>query len=260
MNQRDAQVPRGAAGAGGAGGDPAGVDAGGVGPCGSDCGDAAGVDRPLIVAAVDDHPFVLAGVEAVLAVQAPWIRFLAKASSVAELLRGPGRRAQLVLLDLRLSAIGEDDVAGNVRQVRSAGPQVVVLTSELRPVPLRAAVSAGAVGVVLKADPPEKLVATLRTARTGELAVSSALAHALVTDEALIGRLSPREQKVFALLAQGLGRTEIGRLLTPPVSTHAVDACVKKVAERYRELGRNTFNSYETLAHVIRDGYVDYRP
>jgi DNA-binding NarL/FixJ family response regulator len=185
---------------------------------------------------------------------------LATASSVDELLRGAGRRAQLVLLDLRLSPTGDDDVADSVGRIRAAGPQVVVLTSELRPVPLRAAVSAGAVGVVLKGDPPETLVATIRAARTGELAMSSALAHALVTDERLVGRLSPREQEVFSLLAQGVGRTEIGRLLSPPVSTHAVDAYVKKVAERYRELGRSTFNSYETLAHVIRDGYLDYRP
>ena len=217
-------------------------------------------DRPLTLAAVDDHPFVLAGVRATLAEQAPWIRLVATAASVDELLQGPGRKAQVVLLDLRLSNTGDDDVAGSVGRIRAAGPQVVVLTSEMRPVPLRAAVSAGAVGVVLKGDPPETLVAALRAARGGELAMSSALAHALVTDERLVGHLSGREQEIFSLLAQGVGRTEIGRLLTPPVSTHAVDACVKKVAQRYRELGRATFNSYETLAHVIRDGYTDYRP
>lgn len=62
------------------------------------------------------------------------------------------------------------------------------------------------------------------------------------------------------IVAQGVSRTEIGRLPSPPVSPHAVDARVETVAERYRGLGRSTFDSYETLAHVIRDGYLDYRP
>lgn len=219
-----------------------------------------GADRPLTVAAVDDHPFVLRGIESALRDHAPWVTLVHQASTVDELLGGPGRRAEVVLLDLHLTAATDLDPGENVRRVRNAGAAVLVLTAESRPVPIREAVAAGAAGVCLKADPVESLVTALRLARTGELATSGPLAHALVTDTRLTAELTSREREVFDLLAQGVGRTEIGRLLTPPVTVHAVDACVKRVAQRYRALGRPTYNAYETLGQLVHDGHLDLRP
>ena len=151
----------------------------------------------------------------------------------------------------------EADPTRNVQTIRAAGPEVLILTAEERPVPVRRAVAAGAVGLVLKSDPEWQLIEALRTARTGELAVSSRLAHALLTDPDLVGHLAPRELQVFQLLAQGVGRPDIGKLLDPPAATSTVDTYLKRVARTYRLLGRPTFNAYETLQHVIADGHVD---
>lgn len=216
-----------------------------------------GPDRPLTVAAVDDHPFVLRGIESALADHAPWVTVVRQAPSVTALLHGSGRPAEIVLLDLHLQADADRDPGDNVRRLRARGASVIVLTAESRPVPIREAVAAGAAGVCLKADPVETLVAALRAVRAGELATSSALAHALVTDDRLAGELTTREREVFDLLAHGVGRSEIGKLLSPPVTVHAVDACVKRVAQRYRALGRPTFNAYETLTQLVHDGHLD---
>lgn len=217
-------------------------------------------DPPLTVAAVDDHPFILQGVESALRDHAPWVTVVQRASTVDEVLHGPGRRAQVILLDLHLEGAADRDPGDNVQRLGGCGGVVVVLTAESRPVPIRQAVAAGAVGVCLKSDPVDTLVAALRTVRSGGFATSSAFAHALVTDARLTPDLTPREREVFDLLAQGLGRSEIGRLLAPPVTVHAVDACVKRVALRYRALGRPTFNAYETLTQLVQDGHVDLHP
>lgn len=72
-----------------------------------------------------------------------------------------------------------------------------------------------------------------------------------------VGHLAPRQIQVFELLAQGVGRGDIGRLMDPPAATSTVDTYLKRAARTYRTLGRETFNAYETLQHVIRDGHVD---
>ncbi len=215
---------------------------------------------PLDIAAVDDHPFVLEGIRMALARLAPWVTMRVTASSVSELLQNGKFHADVVLMDLDLGseAVKADaDPAVNVQRIRDTGAQVVLLTAETRPVPIRRSIAAGAVGLMLKADPPEQLIHTLQRARRGELALSSRLAQTLVTDPLLIARLSPREHQVFELLAQGVGRNEIGKLLDPPSATSTVDTYIKKVAARYRQIGRETFNAYETLQHLVSDGHLD---
>ena len=217
-------------------------------------------DSPLRLAAVDDHPYVLKGILWTLRELAPWITVITTAASVAEMLDNGGAAADVVLLDLDLGvpqADEESDPTRNVQTILAAGPQVLILTAEVRPVPVRRAIAAGAVGLVLKSDPESQLIKAIRTARTGELAVSSRLAHALLTDPTLVGHLAPREQQVFELLAQGVGRHDIGKLLDPPAATSTVDTYLKRAANTYRSLDRPTYNAYETLQHAIQDGHVD---
>ena len=149
---------------------------------------------------------------------APRITVLATASSVAELIAAGGAAADVVLLDLDLGVQSSDveaDPTTNVQTLRAAGPQVLILTAEHRPIPIGRAIAAGAVGLILKSDPEEQLIKAIRSARKGELAVSSRLAHALITDPDLAGHLAPRERQVFQLVARGVGRNGIGRMLNP---------------------------------------------
>jgi DNA-binding NarL/FixJ family response regulator len=217
-------------------------------------------DLPLRLAAVDDHPYVLKGILWTLRELAPWITVITTAGTVTGLLDSGGASADVVLLDLDLGVPETDeesDPSQNVRSILAAGPQVLILTAEVRPVPVRRAIAAGAVGLVLKSDPESQLIQAIRTARTGELAVSSRLAHALLTDATLVGHLAPREKQVFELPAQGVGRHDIGKLLDPPAAISTVDTYLKRAANTYRSLGRPTYNAYETLQHVIQDGHVD---
>jgi DNA-binding NarL/FixJ family response regulator len=132
-------------------------------------------------------------------------------SSVQALLDGPGRAADVVLLDLVLP--GEPDIAENVRRIRQAGPQVVVFTSDSRPGVVSTAVTAGALGVVLKGDLEDRLVEAVLAARAGEFTVSGALAYALVNDPRASVRLTPRQREVLTLVARGMPHKLIARRL-----------------------------------------------
>ena len=106
-------------------------------------------DLPLRLAAVDDHPYLLKGILWTLRELAPWITVITTAGSVAEMLDNGGAAADVVLLDLDLGvpqANEESDPTHNVHTILQAGPQVLILTAEVRPVPVRRAIAAGAVG------------------------------------------------------------------------------------------------------------------
>jgi DNA-binding NarL/FixJ family response regulator len=79
---------------------------------------------------------------------AVWV--VGTAASVDALLAGPGRDADVVLLDLDLQ--DGTTVEDNVAAVLAAGPAVLVLAASDRPVSVRAAIRAGALGYVLKSE------------------------------------------------------------------------------------------------------------
>ncbi|HEX5402613.1 MAG TPA: response regulator transcription factor [Pseudonocardiaceae bacterium] len=207
----------------------------------------------IVVAAVDDHPVVLRGLTQVFAESAAEITLGAEALTVAELLAGPGRHADVVLLDLLIP--GERDVAENVRRLREAGARVVIFTSDSRPGVVRAAVDAGALGLVLKEDPEYRLVEAVLAAREGELYVSGSLAHAIVTDPRAKIRLSDREREVLTYVANGLPHKLIAKRMA--ISVETVPSFLKRAAARYAEAGVVGLTPAQVAAHAVWDGHVE---
>ena len=105
------------------------------------------------VAVVDDHPIILDSAASWIMADASDIRLVATAATVDALLAGPGRHADVVLLDLDLG--DGTTVDGNVAAILAAGPAVLVLSASDRPVAVRAAMRAGARGYVLKNEQAE---------------------------------------------------------------------------------------------------------
>lgn len=208
---------------------------------------------PISVAAVDDHPVVLDGLRYLLPAAAHDISVVAVAPTVRDLLAGPGRHAAVVLLDLLLR--DGEAVADNVARTRDVGPQVVIFTADLRPVPVRAAMTAGALGLVLKSDPLEQIAAAVRICQAGRFYVSSRLAHALATDEHRVARLSGREVQVLTAIAQGLPYKLIARQLDIEAST--VRAYLERAMTKYAGIGRKPRSTHELVAFAIRDGHLE---
>lgn len=221
----------------------------------------AGPGAPIAIAAVDDHPVVVEGLRSALERWGLPFHWLGSARTAAELLaliEAADRPADVVLVDLHLG--DESDPEALIGTLSGRGIRCVVLTSENRPIPLRRAVAAGAVGLILKSDPLEHIVSVLEQIDRVGLATSSELAHALVTDEQMCARLAPRELEVLQLLADGHTRRSIARSFSPPISESTVSTYVERIFQQYRLLGRSVRNTVEAVREAAADGYFPGTP
>ncbi len=210
------------------------------------------------VFAVDDHPVVAQGVWALATQLDPEIEPVGTCKRADELgaklseLTSP---PDVILMDLHL----EDGSAPaeTIARLAQAGHHVVVLTSEMRPVPIRSAIRAGAIGLCLKSDEPDLIVNVLRSAAGGEFAVSSDLAFVLMTDAELTAKLAPREIEALQLLADGVPRKSVGERMDPPVAMSTVVTYLNRACARYREMGVDVQSPRDAVRAAIQDGYFD---
>lgn len=210
------------------------------------------------VFAIDDHPVVVEGILALVARQAPELEIVGTASTWGDAvtaLDGLSAPPDVVMLDLHLG--DGSDPAESITALRRRGAAVVLLTSEVRPVPIRRAMKAGALGLALKSDPIDHVVSVVRTAAAGEPSVSSDLAFVLVTDPELTVSLAPREIEVLALLADGVPRKSVGALMRPPVTMATVVTYLNRACARYREAGIDVRSPGDALRAAIADGHIE---
>jgi DNA-binding NarL/FixJ family response regulator len=208
---------------------------------------------PVRIAAVDDQPIVLHGVTSVLEQAASDIELVAVATSVDELLAGPGAAADVVLLDLHMPRT--DGAASNVRRLTAHGTRVLLFTSEERPVPIRQAIAAGAQGLVLKIDPTPTIAQAVRDVFEGRTACSGPFAQALLDDGNAVARLSPRGVEILRAISEGLPYKAVARRLS--IGEATVREHINRSVLAYRELGVETGNSHGLVSRARQDGYLD---
>ena len=212
----------------------------------------------LRVVVADPHPLVLDGVASLIRSSAPDIEWSGAATGWADLTalvnRAPAR-PHVVVVEPALGSPAE--CTAGVRELAGRGIAVVAFTGDLRPVPIRRAVEAGARSVVLKRDPAPALLDAIRCAATGEFSTSGPWARSLVFDSRLTPRLAPREEEVLHLLASGMPRKVIGRHMSPPVALTTVVTYLNRICEKYRELGRNVACPADAMRAAAEDGFLD---
>jgi DNA-binding NarL/FixJ family response regulator len=173
------------------------------------------------VVVVDSHSIYRSGLTACLR-GAVEIEAVVEAGSVREAWQNPA------LLEAHVAVVDPDGLAGGlefIRQVSEAnGTQVVVCSSRCKEHDVLACVQAGAVGYLAKdALTPEALSAAVRAAASGAGVMAPELLGTLlrgisrVSKEVLEPRgvslspLSPREQEVLRLIADGHPIREVAR-------------------------------------------------
>ncbi len=208
------------------------------------------------LAAFDDHPVVLAGLSALEQETDGLIEVTFSATDEDELFaRLATESVDVVLVDLQLhSVLTGPDI---IERLTGLAIPSVIYTAELRPLPIRTAVAAGALGLALKNDPLDGLVRAITSAAKGDFAVSSQLADVLIKDPSLLPRLAPREIEVLELLHQGIPRKSVGRMMDPPASESTVDTYLRRVSAKYRHLGRTVHGVPDALSHAERDGLFE---
>lgn len=151
-----------------------------------------GATGSLRVLVVDDHPVVRAGMVGLLATE-PGIVVVGEAADGAEAVSAAGRcRPDVVLMDLQMPVLDGVEATRQVLRIAEPAPQsrpdpspeyrprVIVLTTYESDEQILAAIEAGASGYLLKASPPEEIVAGIRSVAAGSVALSPSVAAALV--------------------------------------------------------------------------------
>ena len=182
---------------------------------------------------VDDHRLVRAGLAALLA-GSPDIEVVGQAANGEQAIELTAvLRPDVVLMDLSMPVL--DGVSATRRVLaESPGTRVVVLTSFAEAGRVTEAVAAGAVGYLLKDCDPQDVIEAVRAAARGDVPIDPRVARALLptADARPDETLSPREEQVVRLLAQGLANKQIARSLG--ISERTVKVHVSSI---FRRLG-----------------------
>lgn len=182
------------------------------------------------VLVADDHPIVRGGIVGLLA-DTDDIEVVGQASDGLEAVQlASDLRPDLVLMDLRMPGLGGDEATSRILAARPV-TKVVILTTYESDTSILTAIEAGASGYLLKAAPPEEILAGIRSVAGGEVVLAPSIAALLVGRAAKpTVTLSARESEVLALVAQGDSNPTIAAKLfisEATVKTHLLHAFEK---------------------------------
>ncbi|MEN9563212.1 MAG: hypothetical protein RIR73_1456 [Chloroflexota bacterium] len=206
---------------------------------------------------VDDHDIVRLGLMTLLNDQ-PDMEVVGEASTAAEAVRQTEVLApDVVLMDIRLP--GEGGIEAT-RQVTAKFPtsKVVMLTSFADDELVMRAISAGAVGYVLKQVGNEELIRAIQAAARGEALLDPSITARLLSrvreadrkaQEDAFRELSDREMDVLVPLAKGKTNAEIATLLN--LSEKTVGNYVSNMFEKLHLNNRIELAAYAYEHHLF---------
>jgi len=170
---------------------------------------------------VDDQSMVRAGFGLLLANEVD-VEVVAEAANGLEAVSQAARfHPDVVLMDIRMPRL---DGLEATRQILAAdrAARILILTTFDLDDYVYEALKAGASGFVLKDDPPEQLIAAVRTVASGDALLSPTITRRVIQQFTRLRRQAPppavqaltvREMDVFRLITRGLSNAEIGEQL-----------------------------------------------
>lgn len=212
------------------------------------------MNTPIRIVVADDHPIVRDGLIAILSTQ-PDFDVVGKASNGKEALQQiETHQPDLLLLDLEMPEMDGVETLQRLRE-KHAPVRTIVFTAFDTDERIVGAVQAGAQGYLLKGAPREEIFNAVRVVYAGGSLLQPVVASKLLRQ--VTGEnnhddpdaLTPREQHVLKLLAQGLQNKEIAAEL------HITERTVKfYVSSILSKLGAG--NRTEAVTIAVQRGLV----
>ena len=215
------------------------------------------MNRPLTFILADDHAIVREGLKLLISVMENMsvVGEAAHGEALLGLVRGV--RADVLILDLGMPGVAGIQFIADIGEL-APRLKIVVLTANIEPRTVRAALEAGASAYLTKDGDPEELGEAIAAVRSGGTYLARSVRFAISEPsrnsrpQAAQDILSPvpltrREREILALVAQGLTAREIAeRLGISPLT-----------ARKHREnlMGKlNLHSAAELTAYAVRLG------
>lgn len=208
---------------------------------------------------VDDHAVVRLGLRMLMESEND-LEIVGEADSASQGINLLTRlEPDIVLMDIGLPDMSGIDATREIKRVRPEAA-VIALTIHEDEEYFFKMLEAGASGYIPKRAAPEELITAIRAAARGEVYLYPSMAKLLVKDylgqddvsrdESAPNDLTPREQEVLTLLADGASNNEIGEQLSISPKTVA----------RHREnimAKLNLHSRTELVKYAIRKGIIE---
>ena len=190
------------------------------------------------VLVADDQSMVRAGFRLLLADE-PDIEVVAEAATGLDAVAQAARfHPQVILMDIRMPELDGLEATRRILAA-DASTRVLVLTTFNLDDYVFEALRAGASGFVLKDDPPEQLIAAVRTVAGGDALLSPTITRQVIQQftrqkrqppPRAVDSLTAREMDVLRLITRGLSNAEIGQELF--ISDTTVKTHVTRVLQK----------------------------
>lgn len=177
--------------------------------------------NPIRVMLVDDEDIVRYGIKAICQAERALDVVGEAANGQVAIEQAQALQPDVILMDINMPVL---DGVSATEAIRQAVPnaKVLILTAFEDDEHLVAAMQRGASGYVLKNTPPEDFVCIIRTAHKGYLQIGPSLSRqlcqqlkplAVVKKPTIRNGITPREQEVLSLVAEGASNREIAGML-----------------------------------------------
>jgi len=206
----------------------------------------------------DDHPVVRRGLKTSIEEDSSF-KVIAEAGDGVEALELIRKHLpQLAILDIDMPRLDGLGVAKEVRRLQ-LGTQLIFLSFHQDEDIVRAVLSAGGRGYLLKDSAMQEIAIAIRAVVSGKTYVSSTIAVQLLagpdpsresSEKALIRDLTTSERRILQLIAEGLSSKEIGAELSihyRTVENHRTNICRKLKIEGANALLRFAVQHKEKL-------------
>jgi DNA-binding NarL/FixJ family response regulator len=211
---------------------------------------------PIRIALVDDHPVVLAGIRALLA-GVPDIELVGEADTGARGLKAICECSpDIAVIDLSLPDMSGMELARRLSKL-CPDVKIIALTVHEDRAYVRPVLDAGARGYLLKRSAGDELLRAIRAVNQGRRYLDPALPENIsmkapelaLAEEDDGNELSPREQDVIKLVAQGFSNKQIAGQLD--VSVKSVETYKARASEKKRLHSRA-----DIVRYGIRQGWL----
>jgi DNA-binding NarL/FixJ family response regulator len=205
------------------------------------------------VVVIDDHPAIVAGIEAWCAAADPPIEVVDSGQTPAGAWTEPGLSADVVVFDLQLTE--QVPAYGEVRRLVDSGRQVIVYSMREDRDTILTCLDLGVFAHVAKTEGPRHLVHAIHAASRNLPYTPPTMARAMSTDARRDRpKLTARETDVLVNWFACESKEMVARKLG--LSVRTVSSYIDRVRIRYANAGRPASTKAALVARAIQDGLV----